>query len=113
MDDSALKHILIYGGGIAAWMSAAALTSSLPASIKITVIETSDTDFDAFYGSVSSPSLYDFNLNVGINEPNLLFNSNTSFSWGTHFKNWGMDKFDWVQCHHQALPVLELSLIHI
>jgi len=66
-------HILIYGSGLAAVMSAAALRAKLPESVKITWLESNEDGpqskndifpkSDMFYGSVSDPSCYDLHRN--------------------------------------------------
>ncbi|ESQ89413.1 tryptophan halogenase [Asticcacaulis sp. AC460] len=67
----------------------------------------SDADTDVFYGNLTSPAAYDFNLSLGVSEPDLILDSDTTFSYGTHFTNWGARRLDWVQAFHLPLPVLE------
>ncbi|MEL7453673.1 MAG: tryptophan 7-halogenase, partial [Pseudomonadota bacterium] len=44
---------------------------------------------------------------IGLDEPVLFTRSATAFSFGTHYLDWPGATKDWVQCHHQILPVLE------
>ncbi|MBP2161220.1 MULTISPECIES: tryptophan 7-halogenase [Asticcacaulis] len=102
-----LKHIAICGGGLAGYMTAAALLRHLPAAIEITLITPRDYPAsDIFYGSVTSPSAYDFNLSIGVSEPRLVLESTTAFSLGTHFQAWGGDKLSWFQGFQLPLPIL-------
>lgn len=108
-----IDHIVICGTGLAAHMTAAALCSQLPPSTRITLAKIGDTsDTDLFYGSVSAPSAYSFNLSVGLSEPKLLLESNTAFSWGTKYVQWAGGRRSWIQCFHLAMPVIDGVLFH-
>jgi tryptophan halogenase len=110
---SPVEHILICGGGLAAHMTAAALSHQLPPSIRITLVETSEASgTDLFYGSVSSPTAYAFNLNSGLSEPNLLMESETAFSWGTKYVQWAEGSRSWIQCFQLPLPAVDGVLFH-
>lgn len=106
-------HILICGRGLAAVMTAAALAHNLPDAVNITLLDIEGTDkTDVFYGSAASPSAYDFMRSIGMEEPELLLGSNTAFSFGTHYKQWGGNKRgpnekqrSWMQSFHLPLPV--------
>lgn len=107
-ENGSLRTVLICGGGLAGWMTAARLAHGLPSDFEITVLELPNANsHDMFYGSVLSPLSYAFNLAAGVSEPDLFLETNTVFSWGTHYLNWGMKSKSWVQCFHLALPVLE------
>ena len=108
-----IDHIVICGTGLAAHMTAAALASQLPPSTRITLANIGDTsDTDLFYGSVSAPSAYSFNLSVGLSEPKLLLESDTAFSWGTKYVQWAGGRRSWIQCFHLPMPVIEGVLFH-
>src|SRR5688572_18461579 len=101
-----IEHIVICGGGLAGAMCAAALSRQLPASIQITLINTPDASGDLFYGSVTDATAYDFNLSVGVTEPRVILDSDTAFSWGTKYAEWGRGK-SWMQCFHLSLPIVD------
>lgn len=108
-----IDHIVICGTGLAAHMTAAALSAQLPPAIRITLAnigETSDTDL--FYGNVSAPSAYSFNLSAGLSEPKLLLESDTAFSWGTKYVQWAGGRLSWIQCFHLPMPVIDGVLFH-
>jgi len=105
--DAPAFHIAICGGGLAAYMTAAALSRHLPPSCQLTLIVTDENPVtDIFYGSVTSPSAYNFNLSIGLSEPDLVQSGNTAFSWGTHYQAWGEEGRDWIQGFQLPLPVL-------
>lgn len=108
-----IEHIVICGSGLAAHMTAAALSQQLPPSIRITVADTGGTpDTDLFYGTVSAPTAYAFNLAAGLSEPTLLLESDTAFSWGTRYVQWGASSRTWIQCFHLTMPVIDGVLFH-
>jgi len=87
-------------------MSAAALSRSLPDSVKITIVETGVNPVeDMFYGQVLPPQAYAFHLSIGLSEPELLLNTGTTFALGTEFQSWAQTNRSWVQAFHQPLPV--------
>jgi tryptophan halogenase len=94
-------------------MTAATLARQLPASIQITWVNgQSSSDADLFYGSLTPSNVYSFNLSAGVSEPELLLNTNTSFSWGTRYAGWGGQQRSWIQCFHLPLPVVGGVLFH-
>ena len=108
MNAMPLKHIAICGAGLAGTLCAAAIKSVLPDGIKLSLIDIDGSDkADVFYGTASSPTIYDFLLSIGISEAELLPQTNSTFSVGTHYINWGEAKRSWVQSFHQPLPVFE------
>lgn len=105
--DAPAFHIAICGGGLAGYMTAAALSRYLPPDYRMTLIITDENPpADIFYGSVTSPSAYNFNLSIGLSEPDLIRGGNTAFSWGTHYQAWGKERRDWIQGFQLPLPVL-------
>lgn len=101
------KSIIVCGSGLAALMTAIALANGLNEAYRVVLAPVSDGDTqDAFYGSVTAPSGYEFCRALGLDEPTLFLGSGTSFSFGTRYKSWPSTKQDWTQAHHQPLPVL-------
>ncbi len=109
----AVTRIVICGGGLAGRVTAAMLTKQLGATARITLVDcdgASESDF--FYGSVTSPSAYAFNLAAGVPEPRLVLDTNAAFSWGTRFTGWGPERRSWMQCFHLPLPVINGVQLH-
>ena len=105
------ERIVICGAGLAGQIAATALSKQLPQSIQITLVDClSSADTDLFYGGVTGPLSYDFNLSVGVSEPNLILQSNTVFSYGTRYVAWGGRS--WLQCFQQPLPILDQVMFH-
>jgi len=103
-----LNKIVIVGEGLAAHLSALALQQQLSDHIELVLVSPNDqTQTDLLYGSTAAPEIYDFHVQLGIDEPELLLNTNTTFSWGTHYKNWANTDKNWIQCYHLPLPVEE------
>jgi tryptophan halogenase len=65
-----------------------------------------------FYGGVTGPSSYAFNLAAGVSEPGLILDTDSTFSWGTKFVRWGADSRSWIQCFHLPFPVMGGVLFH-
>jgi len=107
-DFKPLEHIAICGAGLAGQMCLAALKTYLPKHIKITLIETPhDRAADLFYGTVTDAGAYTFNLSVDVTEPDVVLQSNTAFSLGTHYTQWGDDHLDWMQSFHLPFPIFD------
>jgi tryptophan 7-halogenase len=108
-----LERIVICGSGVAAHLTAAALAHQLPPTIRIVWVNGADSrDADLFFGGVTAPSAYAFNLAAGVSEPRLMIDTDSTFSWGTHFQGWGAQSASWVQCSHLALPIVQGVLFH-
>ncbi len=113
MTSDPLQKIAICGAGLAGLMCAAALSKILPEDIEITLIDINGASkTDMFYGTATTPASYKFLLDIGISEPDLLPQSNTSFSLGTRYIDWGSKKRSWTQSFHQALPVIDGVQFH-
>lgn len=111
--DRPIEHVVICGEGLAAHMTAAALSHQLPPSIRITLVRTGDrSGTDLFYGSVTTPTAYDFNRSAGVAEPALVVESDTAFSWGSKYVHWAGGSRSWIQCFHLALPVIDGVMFH-
>lgn len=86
---SAIKQIVIVGGGSAGWMTAAALSSLLPPhSVRISVVE-SEQIGTIGVGEATIPDIINFNAILGISEAEFLKATNGTFKLGIQFKNWG------------------------
>jgi tryptophan 7-halogenase len=108
-----VERIVVCGGGLAAHLAAVALARQLPQTIRITWVKGADSrDADLFFGGVTAPSAYAFNLAAGVSEPRLMLDTDSTFSWGTHFQEWGAANMSWVQCSHLPLPIIGGVLFH-
>lgn len=95
-------RVLVCGDGLAARMVLAALVRQLPASTAIAWVRAGEQDAsDLFYGNVTGPSAYAFNLLAGVDERHVMLDSATAFSWGTRYASWGAGR-SWMQSF--ALP---------
>jgi tryptophan 7-halogenase len=108
-----VERIVVCGSGLAAHLTASALARQLPQTIRITWVNGADSrDADLFFGGVTAPSSYAFNLAAGVSEPRVMVDTDSTFSWGTHFKEWGAANLSWVQCSHLPLSVMGGVLFH-
>lgn len=108
-----MQRIVVCGSGLAAHLTVVALARQLPPTIRVTWINGADSrDTDLFFGGVTAPSAYAFNLASGVSEPRVMVDTDTTFSWGTHFQDWGAANLSWVQCSHLPLPIINGVLFH-
>lgn len=111
MDKPTIEHIVICGAGFAGQITAAALSRQLPQTIRLTLVDCRNTpDSDLFYGSVTAPTAYDFNLSAGVTEPRIVLESDTAFSFGTRYAQWGGRS--WIQSFELPLPIPDHVLFH-
>ncbi|MEN2748370.1 tryptophan 7-halogenase [Sphingomonas sp. T9W2] len=104
-------RILVCGSGLATEMTVAALAAHLPPHVAILRVDAGDQrGSDLFYGSVTAPSAYAFNLSVGVDERRLILDSDTSFSWGTRYADWGGR--GWMQGFALPFPVIDGVQLH-
>src|ERR1700722_13668670 len=86
-----IKRVLIVGGGIAGWMSAAclarALGASLPDSVRIALVESADIA-GLGLGEGTLPPIRQMLRRMGIDETHLVRECGTSFKQGTKFVHW-------------------------
>lgn len=101
MSQHAISQLLVYGNTLAASMTVLALAKALPRSIKLIWVKPQTCCLgEELFGGLSSPEAYQFNLQLGVTEPELILNTDTTFSFGTHFSQWGNNKRSWVQSFH-------------
>lgn len=107
------KTIVIFGDGLAGQMTATAMSQRLGAGYQIVLIKDAQAaDSDSLYGSVTSPTGYEFYRGLGLDEPTLFLNTRTTFSFGTYYRQWLTATGDWVQSHHQPLPLIAGVPLH-
>jgi len=86
MSRSALTSVAILGGGVAGWMTAAALARVLPAACAIRVIDTADC---APRGALSTlPALRGFHGLLGLDETALMRAARGTFKLGARYGGW-------------------------
>ncbi len=103
--------ILVCGSGLAAEMTVATLAAQLPPHVAIVRVDAGDQQAsDLFYGSVTAASAYAFNLSAGVDERRLILTSDTGFSWGTRYADWGGR--GWMQGFALPFPVIDGVQLH-
>jgi tryptophan halogenase len=88
MTDTAIKHVVIAGGGTAGWMTAAAFSKLLGNNIKVTLIE-SDEIATVGVGEATIPPIKNFHKLLGISEQEIMKATHATFKLGINFENWG------------------------
>lgn len=100
-----VQKIAIFGNGLAGLLCAAKLVQILPAAVELIYVEeTKASDTDDLFGTVTSQTIYEFFLGLGIYEPDIVQQTNSSFSLGTQYKNWGPENRSWTQSFYRSLP---------
>lgn len=88
MQQTAIKHILIVGGGTAGWMTAALLVRLLGAQVSIRLIE-SEAIGTVGVGEATIPAIQHFNAALGIQETEFLQATQGTIKLGIQFEGWG------------------------
>ncbi len=101
------RTIVIYGGGFAAHLTAAAFARGLGKAARVILLAPDETAAsDAMYGNVSAPSAFNFFTSAGLDEPTIMQRTRSAFSFGTRFENWPSRSSTWMQTFHLPLPLL-------
>lgn len=83
-----IKKIVILGGGTAGWMTAAAISSMLPAgAVSVTLIESEAIGIIGV-GEATLPHIRHFNEAIGIDETEFMSATGATFKLGIEFVNW-------------------------
>jgi len=89
MEQEPLRSIVIVGGGVAGWMTAAMLARQvLTDRCRIELIEIEPTE-PFGDGTASIPAIHDFNRRLGIDERDFMAATRATFKLGSQFVNWG------------------------
>lgn len=84
---SALKQVVIVGGGTSGWMSAAAIARLAPPDVSVTLVE-SDAIGRIGVGEATIPTLTEFNEFLGIPENEVLRAAHGTIKLGIEFVDW-------------------------
>ena len=86
MTHSPLKSVAVLGGGVAGWMTAAALSRVLPADRAIRVVETAGSAPRAALSTL--PALRGFHGLLGLDEAALMRTARGTFKLGARYSGW-------------------------
>lgn len=86
-DSTAVKNVVIVGGGTSGWMCAAAIARIAPPDTSITLVESEDIGTIGV-GEATIPTLFEFNEFLGIKENDLLRHCQGTFKLGIEFVDW-------------------------
>lgn len=95
MNSSAVKTIVILGGGTAGWMTAAALSRFIDPSLTKIVLVESDAIGTVGVGEATIPHIRVFNDMLGIDEQEFMRCTNATYKLGIRFDGWGSQHSDY------------------
>lgn len=88
MQESAIKKVVIAGGGTAGWMAAAAVSKLMGKNLEIVLVE-SEMIGTIGVGEATIPTMVWFNRLLGINEADFIREVQGTYKLGISFENWG------------------------
>ena len=107
MASSAIKHIVIVGGGSAGWLTAALIAaehqSALASGLQVTLIESPDI-FPIGVGEGTWPTMRDTLRKIGVSETDFIRECDASFKQGSRFNGWINGREDDYYFHPFVLP---------